>query len=105
MGSYDGAETCELAGSFLLSQLQELNINIGLYRDDGLVISDTTPRDTESIKKEICRIFNQQTTYHHQSQQTDHKFLRRHFQPKQEQLPALREGGIGIFGFAVLAIF
>ena len=58
MGSYDGAETCELAGSFLLSQLQELNINIGLYRDDGLVISDTTPRDTENIKKEICRIFN-----------------------------------------------
>ena len=58
MGSYDGAETCELAGSFLLSQLQELNINIGLYRDDGLVISNTTPRDTENIKKEICRIFN-----------------------------------------------
>ena len=58
MGSYDGAETCELAGSFLLSQLQELNTNIGLYRDDGLVISDTTPRDTENFKKEICRIFN-----------------------------------------------
>ena len=58
MGSYDGAETCELAGSFLLSQLQELNINIGLYKDDGLVISNTTPRDTENFKKEICRIFN-----------------------------------------------
>ena len=58
MGSYDGAETCELAGSFLLSQLQELNANIGLYRDDGLVISNTTPRDTENFKKEICRIFN-----------------------------------------------
>ena len=54
MGSYDGAETCELAGSFLLSQLQELNINIGLYRDDGLVISDTTPRDTENIKKKYA---------------------------------------------------
>ena len=58
MGSYDDAETCELAGSFLLSQLQELNINIGLYRDDGLVISNTTPRDTENFKKEICHIFN-----------------------------------------------
>ena len=34
MGSYDGAETCELVGSFLLSQLQNLNINIGLYRDN-----------------------------------------------------------------------
>ncbi|XP_048586236.1 uncharacterized protein LOC116612823 [Nematostella vectensis] len=27
MGSYDGAETCELVGNFLLSQLQDLNIN------------------------------------------------------------------------------
>ena len=106
MGSYDGAETCELAGSFLLSQLQELNINIGLYRDDGLVISNTTPRDTENFKKgNMPHLQSQRTTYHHRSQQTDHQFLRRHFQPKQEQLPALREGGIGIFGFAVLAIF
>ena len=58
MGSYDGAETCELVGSFLLSQLQDLNANIGLYRDDGLAITNATPRETESIKKEICRIFN-----------------------------------------------
>ena len=58
MGSYDGAETCELVGSFLLSQLQDLNINVGLYRDDGLAITNATPRDTENIKKEICRIFN-----------------------------------------------
>ena len=34
------------------------NCRIGLYRDDGLVISNTTPRDTENIKKEICCIFN-----------------------------------------------
>ena len=59
MGSYDGAETCELVGSFLLSQLQNLDVNIGLYRDDGLAISNAAPRDTEKIKKEICRVFNQ----------------------------------------------
>ena len=58
MGSFDGAETCELVGSFLLSKLQHLNINVGLYRDDGLAITSATPRDTENIKKEICRIFN-----------------------------------------------
>ena len=58
MGSYDGAETCELVGSFLLSQLQDLNANIGLYRDDGLAITNATPRETENIRKEICRIFN-----------------------------------------------
>ena len=51
-GSYDGAETCELVGSFLLSQLQNLDLNIGLYRDDGLAISNAAPRDTENIKKE-----------------------------------------------------
>ena len=59
MGSYDGAETCELVGSFLLSQLQDLDVNIGLYRDNGLAISNATPRRTENIKKHICRVFNQ----------------------------------------------
>lgn len=47
-----------MRSSFLLSQLQDLNINVGLYRDDGLATTNTTPRDTENIKKEICRIFN-----------------------------------------------
>ena len=59
MRSYDGAEKCELVGSFLLSQLQNLDVNIGLYRDDGLAISKAAQRYTENIKKEICRVFNQ----------------------------------------------
>ena len=58
MGSYDSAETCERVGSFLLSQLQDLNANVGIYRDDRLAIINATPRETENIKKEICRIFN-----------------------------------------------
>ena len=58
MGSYDGAELCEVVGSFRLSQLQKININIGLDRDDRLAISSTTPRDTVNNKKEICCIFN-----------------------------------------------
>ena len=58
MGSFDGAETCELVGSFLLSQLQQLSINIGLYRDDGLAVANSTPRVIENIKKDICCIFN-----------------------------------------------
>ena len=45
--------------NFLLSQLQNLDVNLGLYRDDGLAISNTTPQDTENIKKEICSVFNQ----------------------------------------------
>ena len=59
MGSFDGAETCELIGLFILSQLQNLNINVGLYRDDGLAICDKSPTEIETIKKEICRIFKE----------------------------------------------
>ena len=34
MGSYDGAETCELVGCYLLSQLKQLpGIEIGLYKE------------------------------------------------------------------------
>ena len=58
MGSYDGAETCELVGCYLLSQLKQIpGIDIGLYRDDGLAILKQTPREIENVKKEICKIF------------------------------------------------
>lgn len=44
MGSFDGAETCELVGCYLLSQLTQISdINIGLYRDDGLAVLNQTP--------------------------------------------------------------
>ena len=44
MGSFDGAEVCELVGLYLLSQLQHLAMNVGLYRDDGLAITNKRPR-------------------------------------------------------------
>ena len=56
--TFVGEETCELVGCFFLFQLQaKFGQNIGLYRHDGLAITDTTPRATENIKQEICRIF------------------------------------------------
>ena len=57
MGSYDGAETCELVGLFLLSKLEGLGLNIGLYRDDGLAASDLRPQEVERMKKKICSLF------------------------------------------------
>ena len=57
MGSFDGAETCELVGLYLLSRLQKLDINVGLYRDDGLAVSSQTPKKIEETKKKICKIF------------------------------------------------
>ena len=57
MGSWDGAEVCELVGLYLLSQLSDLSIHVGLYRDDGLCACGLNPRQTELIKKKICKVF------------------------------------------------
>ena len=40
MGSFDGAKVCELVGALILSQLSRIisNPDMGLYRDDGLII-------------------------------------------------------------------
>ena len=57
MGSYDGAQKCDLVGLYLLSKLKPLKLAIGLYRDDGLAVSTNTPKQTEQIKKQICKIF------------------------------------------------
>jgi hypothetical protein len=58
MGSYDGAESCELVGTYLLSKItKKLGPNFGLYRDDGLALVNSTPRQTELIKKDLCTLF------------------------------------------------
>ena len=43
MGSFDGAELCELVGLYLLNKIKPLlgTSNVGLYRDDGLAIVKT----------------------------------------------------------------
>ena len=58
MGSFDGAETCELVGCYLLSLLtKKYGQNIGLYRDDGLAALKGNPQQVERIKKDICKVF------------------------------------------------
>jgi len=46
MGSYDSAETSEIVGSFLLSQLQNLDVNIQL-----LAITTAQVKDVISVSK------------------------------------------------------
>ena len=58
MGSLDGTETYELVGLFLLSKLQNLKVNLGIYPDDGLGVCAMISRQIEKIKKEMCQIFN-----------------------------------------------
>ena len=60
MGSYDGAEVCELSGIFMLSLTgNKYNPNnIGLYRDDGLaVFKNTSGPQSEKIKKTFQKMF------------------------------------------------
>ena len=47
MGSWDGAEVCDLIGLYLLSQLSDMNLEISLYRDDALAETASRPRQTE----------------------------------------------------------
>ena len=60
MGSFDGAEVCELVGLFLLHQVETKfpEIDFGLYRDDGLGCYKrmTGPR-AERIKKDMIKLF------------------------------------------------
>ena len=60
MGSYDGVEICELVGLFIPSKLKgTFGNNIGLYRDDGLVLRDTkSGRLSDKARKDINHAFN-----------------------------------------------
>ena len=56
MGAFDGAEICELIGTFLLSKVSEKYPieDIGLYRDDGLAIfKNKSGPQNERIKKDF----------------------------------------------------
>ena len=60
MGSYDGAELCELFGIFTQSALQDIikKEAMGLYRDDGLIIiSKVTSQNTNKIRKKTIYAF------------------------------------------------
>ena len=57
MGSWDGAEVCDLIGLYFLSKCQDLGLNLGLYRDDGLVECKKRPQQVENLKKKLCKVF------------------------------------------------
>ena len=58
MGSYDGAETCELVGIYMLSLITpKFKGQVGLYRDDGLSVCKATAKQIEKTKQEVSEIF------------------------------------------------
>ena len=66
MGSYDGAEVCEVVGLYLLAKLTEkdapfenMENKVGLYRDDGLAVIRGSGRTTEKLIQQIRKIFGE----------------------------------------------
>ena len=63
MGSFDGAEICELVGLFMLHNVANVvdAHNIGLYRDDGLsILKDSSGPAAERTRKIIIiKIFQE----------------------------------------------
>ena len=60
MGSFDGAEVCELVGLFLLNGLcNKYGVNnIGLYRDDGLgILKNKSGPQADRVRKDITKHF------------------------------------------------
>ena len=64
MGSFDGAEVCELVGLYLLSKIADVigsNGSVGLYRDDGLAaIRCTSGRVLDRIRKDVTEVFKRE---------------------------------------------
>ena len=60
MGSFDGAEVCELVGAYLLNQLAEHipKEQISLYCDDGLaIIKNASGGTAERLRKKLTAVF------------------------------------------------
>ena len=61
MGSYDGAESCEFAGLYILDKIKDIiqTSHVGLYRDDGLAAVQGSGPQVEAKRKEICQMFQE----------------------------------------------
>ena len=58
VGSYDGAETCELVGTYMLFLIApKFKGQVGLYSDDGFAVCKATLKQIEKTKQEITQIF------------------------------------------------
>ena len=60
MGSFDGAEVCELVGLYIQSKLEKIlpKSNFGLYPDDGLVLSkNLNEQKADEVRKNIIGVF------------------------------------------------
>ena len=64
MGSWDGAESTDVVGLFLLDKLSKIKvngytINVGIYIDDYLLVTRLTPRLTQKLTEKLQEIFDE----------------------------------------------
>ena len=59
MGSFDGAECCDLVGLFLLSKLADLPMEGGFYRDDALFVSSLKPKENNRVVEKVKSIMQE----------------------------------------------
>ena len=60
MGCYEGAEVCQLVGSYILNKLEKFlnKEDVGLYRYDGLgVLRNMSGQQKEQVRKNIIKVF------------------------------------------------
>ena len=60
MGCFDGAEVCELVGTFILNKLKNVlqSNTFGLCRDDGLAVNkDLSGPEIERLKENVIKTF------------------------------------------------
>ena len=60
MGSFDGAEICEVVALYIQSNLENIlpKTNFGLYRDDGLIfLRNLNSQQMNKKRKAIIKIF------------------------------------------------
>ena len=63
MGSFDGAEICELVGLYLINKLSKLlgNENMGLYRDDRVPAIETASDPIlDKMRENIIALFKEE---------------------------------------------
>ena len=61
IGSYDGAECCELVGLYILDMLAKVIpvSDLGIYRDDGLAVVKGSGREVDKIRQKIVKVFQE----------------------------------------------
>ena len=104
MGSYDGAEVCELVGLYLLDEIVKADIglkkeNLGLYRDDGLGVSRASNRQMGKMEVALRKIFENhalKVVVHHSMKSTDFLDLRLHLD-KGVYEPFRKEGNTPLY--------